>query len=191
MGRDATSGARLRRRLLREIRVSATPKSLLKRLYEERQESLTAFFRRRLPASLDAADLAQEVYLRILRRAESAPIDNPEAYLFTVAGNLAKEHAVAVRRRGIQVQPEDAEGAVALVELPAFERAVDDGARLTRLEAALAELSPKCRAAVLLQYRHEMSYEEIATRLGVSRNMVKKYLSQGLAHCRRRMARLA
>ncbi len=35
-----------------------------------------------------------------------------------------------------------------------------------------------------------LSYEEIAQRLGVSSNMVKKYLSKALVHCRRRMARL-
>lgn len=169
--------------------MSATAKTLLQRLYEERQESLTAFFRRRLRATPDAADLAQEVYLRMLRRAESAPIENPEAYLFTVAGNLAREYSVSERRRGTAVTPEEAEAA--LVELPAFERTVDHGARLRRLEAALAELSPKCRAAVLLQYQHGLSYDEIGARLGVSRSMVKKYLSQGLAHCRRRLARLA
>jgi len=35
-----------------------------------------------------------------------------------------------------------------------------------------------------------LTYEEIALRLGISSHMVKKYLSQGLTHCRRRMARL-
>jgi RNA polymerase sigma-70 factor (ECF subfamily) len=53
----------------------------------------------------------------------------------------------------------------------------------------LAQLSPKCRAAVVLQYRYGLSYEDIAERLDVSPHMVKKYLAQALAHCRRRMAR--
>jgi RNA polymerase sigma factor (sigma-70 family) len=52
----------------------------------------------------------------------------------------------------------------------------------------LMQLSPKCRAAVALRYRQELSYEEIGERLGVSSNMVKKYLVQALAHCRCRMA---
>ena len=42
----------------------------------------------------------------------------------------------------------------------------------------------------LAAYAHGLRYEEIALRLGVSTNMVKKYLSQALVHCRRRMARL-
>jgi DNA-directed RNA polymerase specialized sigma24 family protein len=40
-----------------------------------------------------------------------------------------------------------------------------------------------------MQYWHGMSYEQIGERLGVSSHMVKKYLSQAVAHCRRRMAR--
>ena len=63
-------------------------------------------------------------------------------------------------------------------------------ASIKRLREVLQQLPPKCHAAVVLQYWHGMSYEEIAQRLGVSTHMVKKYLSQALIHCRRRMARL-
>ena len=54
----------------------------------------------------------------------------------------------------------------------------------------LEELSAKSCAAVILQYRHGLSYQQIAERLEVSPRMVKKYLTQALSHCRRRMARL-
>ena len=77
-----------------------------------------------------------------------------------------------------------------LAELPSFGGELDTEQRTRRLREVLGELSPKCRAAVELAYWHELSYEEIALRLGISAHMVKKYLSQGLVHCRRRMARL-
>ena len=77
-----------------------------------------------------------------------------------------------------------------LAELPAFGGQLDRERRVRRLREVLDQLSPKCRAAVVLQYWHGLSYEEIAQRLGVSTNMVNKYLSQALIHCRRRMARL-
>lgn len=171
--------------------MSASENVLLERLFEERRHSLTEFFRRRLRTTADAADLAQEVYLRMLRLPATSHIDNPEAYLFTVASNLAKEYAALERRRGIRLRPEDCEGIHHMVQVPTFERDVDTGVRMQRLREVLSQLSPKCRAAVLLQYRHGLSYDEIAAKLGVSRHMVKKYLSQGLAHCRRRMSRLA
>jgi RNA polymerase sigma-70 factor (ECF subfamily) len=54
----------------------------------------------------------------------------------------------------------------------------------------IEQLSPKCRAAVIMKYRHELSHEEIAARLAVSPSMVKKYLAQALNQCRRRMESL-
>jgi RNA polymerase sigma-70 factor (ECF subfamily) len=38
---------------------------------------------------------------------------------------------------------------------------------------------------VLLLHRREgMTYEEIGAQVGISTSMVKKYLAQGLQHCR-------
>ena len=62
--------------------------------------------------------------------------------------------------------------------------------RVKRLREVLQQLPPKCRTAVALQYWHGMTYEEISVHLGVSTHMVKKYLSQALTHCRRRMSRM-
>jgi RNA polymerase sigma factor (sigma-70 family) len=87
------------------------------------------------------------------------------------------------------LDPNDATIEHELSELPRYDAEVDLQSRVRRLEEVLAQLSPKCRAALLLQYRNGLSYEDIGARLGVSRNMVKKYLALGLAHCRRRMAR--
>ena len=79
-------------------------------------------------------------------------------------------------------------------ELPAefagFDDEADRDRRLERLQVVLGQLSPKCQAAVVLQYWHGLSYAEIGERLGVSPNMVKKYLSQALLHCRKRMQSL-
>jgi DNA-directed RNA polymerase specialized sigma24 family protein len=53
----------------------------------------------------------------------------------------------------------------------------------------LCGLPPKCHAAVVLQYVHGQSHQQIAQQLQVSPRMVKEYVRQALAHCRRRMAR--
>jgi RNA polymerase sigma factor (sigma-70 family) len=152
--------------------------------------ALQAFFHRRLRAKSDAADLVQEVYLRMLRVRDTDSILDPEAYLFAVAGNLLKENAAAGRRRAHAADLEDADVAQLFAEVREFDTALDAARRVERLRVVLEELSPKCCAAVILQYRHELSYQEIADRLEVSPGMVKKYLTQALSHCRRRMARL-
>ena len=73
---------------------------------------------------------------------------------------------------------------------PAFDGDLDTRQRLVRLGVVLQQLRPKCRAALVLRFTHELSYREIAVHLGVSPQMAKKYVAQGLSHCQRRMVRL-
>jgi RNA polymerase sigma factor (sigma-70 family) len=166
--------------------MSESKKTLLERLFAEQRGGLQVFFQRRV--KVDAQDLAQEVYVRILRLNDTQAIRNPELYLYTVANNLVKEHSVVERRLNTD-DVDDFAIQEQLAELPNFESDIDTGERKKRLRLALAELSPKCRAAVVMQYRDGMSYDEIGQRLAISSNMVKKYLAQALEHCRRRMGR--
>ena len=165
-------------------------KTLVERLFAEHGGALQAFFYRRARCRPDAKDLAQEVFLRMLRVKDMDAIRNPEAYLFAVASNLAKEHAVQAWRRGTSVNVEDADVQEQIAELPSFGGQIDSEQRVARLREVLRQLPPKCHAAVVLQYRHGLGYLEIAERLGISTHMVKKYLGQALGHCRCRMARL-
>jgi RNA polymerase sigma factor (sigma-70 family) len=170
---------------------AAEPKpSLVERLFVEHGGALRAFFQRRVRAKADAADLAQEVYLRMLRIRDQDVIRNPVHYLYTVANNLVKEHSVLERRQASGVDIEEAPASEQLETLPEFGYELDARRRAARLEVVLKQLRPKCRAAVELRFTHELSFREIAIHLGVSPQMAKKYVAQGLSHCRRRMARL-
>jgi RNA polymerase sigma-70 factor (ECF subfamily) len=170
---------------------AAEPKSsLVERLFAEHRGALQTFFLRRIRAKADAADLAQEVYVRMLRVSDEAAIRNPVHYLYTVANNLVKEHAVLDRRQASSVDIDEAPAHEELETLPAFDGELDTTQRVARLGIVLKQLRPKCRAAVELRFTHGLSYRAIATHLGVSPQMAKKYVAQGLGHCRRRMAAL-
>jgi len=169
----------------------ANPKpSLVERLFAEQRGALQAFFRRRIRSKADAPDLAQEVYLRMMRVRDQDAIRNPVLYLYTVANNLVKENAVLDRRQATGIDIDEAPAHEQLETLPAFDRDLDATQRVERLRVVLKQLRPKCRAAVELRFTHGLSYREIAMHLGVSPQMAKKYVAQALGHCRRRMARL-
>ena len=170
--------------------MAETKKKLVERLFTEQGGVLQSFLFRRVRRQPDAADLAQEVYLRMLRVPDIEAIRSPESYLFVVASNLAKEHARHEAKDGAALDVDDPHVQEQLAELPVFAGQLDTQERIKRLREVLQQLPAKCQAVVVLQYWHEMSYEQIAQRLGVSTHMVKKYLSQGLSHCRRRMASL-
>jgi RNA polymerase sigma factor (sigma-70 family) len=169
----------------------AEPKlALVGRLFAAHRAALQSFFIRRIRSKADAADLAQEVYLRMLRIRDLEAIRNPVHYLYTVANNLVKEHAVRDRRQARGIDIDEAPVHEQLETLPAFDGDLDTAQRVARLGIVLKQLRPKCRAAVELRFTHGLSYREIATHLGVSPQMAKKYVAQALGHCRRRMARL-
>jgi RNA polymerase sigma factor (sigma-70 family) len=155
---------------------------------------LMKFFVSRLPNSADAPDLVQEVYLRILRLDRPDLIRCPEAYLFTIASNIAHEHRLKRSNRPPHIALEDTPPDEMPMDTDAFATAAPEHAavqadRLRKLERVLSQLSPKARATLVWARRDGQTYNEIGQRLGVSRNMVKKYLVQALAHCRKSVDR--
>ena len=162
----------------------------VERLFAEHRGALQAFFRRRIRSKADAPDLAQEVYLRMLRISDHEAIRNPVVYLYTVANNLLKEHAVLERRRANSIGVDETGKQEELEVLSSFDGDLDTAQRVERLRVVLKQLRPKWQAAVALRFMQGLSYPEIGVQLGVSTQMAKKCVAQALAHCRRRMARL-
>jgi RNA polymerase sigma-70 factor (ECF subfamily) len=65
--------------------------------------------------------------------------------------------------------------------------ATDAAQCIEQLQGAMEELSPKVRATFLLHRRDGLSFNDIGTRLGISRPMVKKNLMKALMHFRQRL----
>jgi RNA polymerase sigma-70 factor (ECF subfamily) len=168
--------------------MGADKRALVEQLFVEHDGALRAFLFRRIRRKPEAAELAQEVYARMLKVPDVDAIENPQAYLFRVAANLARERELKIRAE-VAVDVDDPAIQPQIAQRSTFDADIDTARFKKRLHEVLLELSPKCRAAVALQFWHGLSYQEIAQRLGVSTHQVKKYLSKGLGHCRRRMGR--
>jgi RNA polymerase sigma-70 factor (ECF subfamily) len=157
--------------------------------FTAKADELRAFFRRRLAFDeATASDLTQEVYLRLLR-APSETIENPEYYLFTVARNLAVEYA---RMRQRQAYRETSMDPLDLPEVStdlSFEGDVQHEQMMKRYEETVRELAPREQAALTMFYLQGLSQSVIGERLGVSRSMAGKILTQALANCREAMIR--
>ena len=107
--------------------------SLVERLFAEHRGGLQSFFRRRIRSKADASDLAQEVYVRMLRIKDQEAIRNPVLYLYTVANNLVKEHAVLERRQANGIDIDEAPAEEQLETMPAFDGDLDATQRVARL----------------------------------------------------------
>lgn len=154
---------------------------LLHRLYVDHQGWLNGWLRRQLGCSQNAADLVQDTFVRLLGKDQDmAAIREPRAYLHTIAKGLLINHW---RRRQVEqayldalaLQPE------ALAPSPESQALIVE--TLLQIDAMLARLPSKARAAFLMSQLHGMTYAAIAAELGVSERMVKKYMAQAMLHC--------
>ena len=140
---------------------------------------LLRFLRGRLSSAADAEDLAQEVYLRLLRVNDTSQIRNRRAYVLRVAANIVMEWRMLARNR-LAHTPDP-------LDYMADDNDTEHQAWLEQqtaeLEAALGSLTPKCRAVLIMHRRDRYTMKEIAAAMGISVSMVKKYLVKGLSVC--------
>lgn len=135
----------------------------------------------RLKDGTDADDLAQEVYLRLLRADDALVIRDPRSFALRVASNVACEWGRLARHRRPHLEQAALAGHAAPGATPAEQAELDQ--QLALCTKALAALTPKRRAVVLMRVRDGLSYAEIAARTGLSVSMVYKHLSLGLVAC--------
>lgn len=158
--------------------------------YAQFRAGLHRYLLRRLRSADRAQDLAQEVYLRLLRFADRELVQCPEAYVYRVAFNVLCEFRLSEQRQRVAFDSD--EMARVAEQLAQDEEPVEDQweqeARQQWLDAALEELPSMQRAVFILAIRHDVPHQQIATRLGLSLHTVRKYLYRTLHHCRQRMA---
>lgn len=151
------------------------------RLYVEHQGWLNGWLRRQLGCSQNAADLAQDTFVRLMGKDQDlAVIREPRAYLHTIAKGLLINHW---RRRQVEQVYLDALALQPEAVAPSPESQALIVETLLRIEAMLARLPSKVRAAFLMSQLHGMKYAAIGAELGVSERMVKKYMAQAMLHC--------
>ena len=138
--------------------------------YEQHRSEVLRLLRRRV-GSGRAEDAFQETFLRALqayRRVEHG--EHLRAWVLTIAGNVAVD---TLRRTRPQSE---------LVETGAD----DDRPAFEELAPMTDGLPPKERAAVVLRYGYDLSYDQIAAALGSSEEAARQAASTGVRRLRRR-----
>jgi len=147
---------------------------------ERWNRSLLRFLRGRVRSPIDIEDLAQETYLRLLRARDLTDVLNPQAYLLRVAGHVLAEW----RDRQQPGDPLTSLDENLFVDSSNPESESDTVAAQSRLERTLASVSPAMRAVLILRFRDELSYKEIADALSMTNRQVRRYLIRGFEHLR-------
>jgi len=156
----------------------------VERLFREHNATLLRFIAARVGSTQEAREIAQESYVQLLRLNGPGAISYLRAFLFKTAANLVTDRLRQRDRRRNVASMGD-------MDFVAFdlspERLVASEQAMTMLRKAVEELPPRCRQVFLLHRVHELSTEQIATRIGIGERMARRYLARALEHLRARM----
>src|SRR5690242_4699598 len=78
-------------------------------LFKAYRSKLERFLARRAYQPHDAGDLAQEVYMRLLRFPPERVIDQPQAYLYRIASNVVHDFNMRVKEEPVTFDSEVAD----------------------------------------------------------------------------------
>ncbi|GFE84604.1 hypothetical protein GCM10011487_66040 [Steroidobacter agaridevorans] len=164
----------------------SNPKNRFAQWFKDWRKPVRHWLSRR--ASVPAAeldDLAQEVFLRLLRYSEKTAVENPLGYLLRIAGNVASEW----RERARVSKPHDQEWLEDLLIEPDQEpeNSVSQAGSDANVQAAVDKLPPRQRQVLLLRVNEGLTYKQIAERLELSPRVVLRDLSRAYSQLRTRL----
>ena len=154
----------------------------LKQLYDRYWTDLCRHIRATFGSgAADPQDVAQSAFARFLSIDDRQTVENPRAFLYTTARNIALDitrHLKHTRRHSQSAVHEAANDAV---DECSPERIALARERAAALSAAIEKLPPRQRQALLLNRLHDLSYSEIAERIGSSKSDVRRQIVRALA----------
>lgn len=149
-------------------------------LYADHHGWLLGWLRHKLGCAHQAADLAQDTFVRVLVKREPEAVRTPRAYLGTIARGLVADY---FRRQDLERAYLDVLATLPEPEVPSPEVRAILLESLLAIDAMLDGLKPAVREAFLLSQLEGLTYDEIAQRLGVTKCSVSNYMLKALEQC--------
>jgi RNA polymerase sigma-70 factor (ECF subfamily) len=145
----------------------------LNELVQRWRERLAAFLLRMTHDRGTALDLTQETFVRLYRsRGRYQPTAAFPSFLFTIAANLARDHA-RWRSRHPSVPLDEAESARMPDVAASPDAAAANREEVAAVESAISLLPEDLREAILLFVYEDLGYSEIAGIVGCSPKAVE------------------
>lgn len=131
---------------------------------------------RRTRSRDEAEDLLHAAFIRLERYRAKHAVANPSAFLVKTAVNIGIDRHRHERFLSDPITETD------MFEVPddspTQDEVIDGRARLERVKAGLARLSPRTRDIFLMHRLDGVKYREIALRLGLSESSVEKHIAK-------------
>ena len=160
--------------------IALQPSNTVEVLYNDHHHWLTGWLRRKLGCPENAADLAQDTFIRVLSARETPTLIEPRAFLTTVAKrvlfnfyrrqDLERAYLDALAQMPEHVAPSEEDRAIILQTLLELDQLLDGLPRLVKRAFLLAQLDG-------------LTYAQISAELGISIATVKRHLTKAAMRC--------
>ena len=149
-------------------------------LYREQHRWLKGWISQRLGCAEQASDLAQDAFIKVMKQRRMPVLDQPRAYLSSVARNLmidlfrrrsveqAYLEALGQQPEGVAISPEDRH---CIIET------------LLQIDRMLDKMGERPRQIFLLAQLDGLSYVAISRQLDISVNTVRKHFIRAMVQC--------
>lgn len=152
-------------------------KDAFAKIVEKYQKPVYSVCYRMLGTPTAAEDAAQEAFIRAYQALDRYDISRPFAtWVLSIASNYSIDQ---LRKKKVTILSMDNEKHAWLAPPdpgPNPEKAALEREKLGQIQSLLTDLNEVDRAAIILQYWHDYSYEEIADTLDLSSSAVKSRL---------------
>ncbi|MFA0809902.1 RNA polymerase sigma factor [Microbulbifer epialgicus] len=148
---------------------------------------LRRYFSSRVNLS-DVDDMVQEVFahLHLQIKKSGADIKNPRSYIYTIAGNLLVSHGRYQKSR-CRASHDSLSWELDIPDVITPERRVIGIQDCHRVRQAILRLPPRAGAAFKFHRFEGMTYQDIAERMGISKESVKELIQRALVRVRKAM----
>ena len=150
---------------------------------EQQYDKLLRYCYMKLRDRTLAEDVTQETFIRFFESKDYHSIGKEMAYLYTIARNLCIDYFRKQKEELIEDLP------AKIQEMPESRDRVEDIVDRISIEQALDSLTADEREAVVLRFSGELSVEDIAKSMDISRFAVRRRISSALEKLRKEMER--
>ena len=150
---------------------------------EQQYDKLLRYCYMKLRDRTLAEDVTQETFISFFESKDYHSIGKEMAYLYTIARNLCIDYFRKQKEELIEDLP------TKIQEMPDSSDKVESIVDQLSIEQALDHLTDDEREAVVLRFSGELSVEDIAKTMGISRFAVRRRISSALEKLRKEMER--
>ena len=163
---------------------AAARRTIVETWFARHAKELGRFLRRYIRDERDIEDCVQETFLQVWRQEQRGGLNgDTQGYLFNAAINVARDRHRRDSARGGSQQHDSMQEELADERAADAETSAHWNEGLRRLEQALSGLRPSTRNVFLLYHLENLTYPDIARRLGVTTRTVEREMARALAHC--------